>query len=84
MLTLTCELQFPDGAIVTAVVTAESYESNYPAALSGAVDRLPEALRAGKVKQQAISWELDFKALARETGADCTVTHHGRYDWWAL
>ncbi len=82
MLTLTCELQFPDGATITAVVKAESYETDYPAVLSGAVDRLPEALRVGKM-QQAIGWELDFKSLASDTGAKCTLTHHGRYDWWA-
>lgn len=81
MLTLTCELQFPDGAMVTAIVKAESYESNYPAILSGAVDRLPEHLRNGRM--QAISWEIGFEAVATDTGATFTKTTHGRYDWWA-
>ena len=79
MLALTCKLQFPDGATITARLEAASPEGEYRVAYEGAVDRLPKHLDQSDVGFM----EFTFKAWASQLGAELQIERQGQYDRWA-
>ena len=79
MLTLTCKLQFPDGACVTARMQAASSEGEYTITYDGVLDRLPNPLK----ESDAGYLEFLFQSLARQHGAELQIEKHGQYDRWA-
>jgi len=79
MITQTCTLKFPDGAVVTAVVEAASPESENPIRYEGAVDRLPHRYDTGGPSDI----EFLFRKFAEELGAEYSSDMSGTYDRWA-
>jgi hypothetical protein len=76
MLTLTCILEFPDGASTSGSVSAITPEGDWPVEYRGAVHRLPEQLTTTTPE----SLESFFKTLAQATGSRLQVTRKGVYD----
>jgi hypothetical protein len=79
MVTAKFTLTFPDGAIATAQIKAESADAEYEVAYSGAVERLPERFDTADVRVLR-AWA---KGVARETGAAVNEQIEGEYDRFA-
>ena len=79
MFTVTCILSFSDGQSATARIETASPEAESPISYSGAVERLSRRFETGDPADlQAL-----FRNLARECGAELSVTTAGEYDRWA-
>jgi hypothetical protein len=79
MLTAKFTLTFPDGAIATAQIEAESADAEYNVVYSGAVDRLPEKFDTADVRVLS-AWA---KNVVKETGAAVNEQIEGEYDRFA-
>jgi hypothetical protein len=79
MLTLTCKLQFPDGASVTGRLQAASPEGEYRVTYEGAVYRLPKPPKAS----DAAYLEFLFQSLAKQLSGELQIEKEGQYDRWA-
>lgn len=79
MLNLTCKLQFPDGASVTARLQAASPEGENPVTYHGALERLPEQPK----ESDTAYLEFLFKSFAKQFGARLQIEKQGQYDRWA-
>ena len=79
MLTAKFTLTFPDGAIATAEIEAESADAEYNVVYSGAVDRLPEKFDTADVRVLH-AWA---KHVMKQTGAAVNEQIEGEYDRFA-
>jgi hypothetical protein len=79
MLTAMFTLTFPDGAIATAQIEAESADAEYNVVYSGTVDRLPEKFDTADVRVLRV-WA---KNVVKETGAAVNEQIEGEYDRFA-
>lgn len=81
MFTRICTLSFPDGATVTAHLSAEAPEDQISPTWTGAVDRLPpERLPA---RCNAAFLTTLFSNLGDDLGAAFSETTSGAYATWA-
>jgi hypothetical protein len=79
MRTLSCNLKWSDGVILTVTAESESAETEVPVKYSGALDRMPS--RYEKADLGFLEWWL--KTMATKTGAEIDLKTDGEFTRWA-
>jgi hypothetical protein len=79
MVTTLCHFQFPDGRFALAQVRVEAPEDAAPVQYAGESDLLPDKF----TESEASTLRVWAKRVAKQVGAELTITEAGQYDTWA-